>query len=563
LLHNDLRVEVGWVRWLDRDEDVPLLEGFDDAIEADAPAWGGGGHDDEGGVASAIQGERRAGVGRGSDFWYRVSGGTTDLNEEGKEGRDGREGGRRASSSCLGGVCGVHDVEILSVTRHLKNRSSVAACVLAATLMASCQPIEHATRSIEESFTPKSYGPPPLVVKDEPELRVRILKDAQRIVLDGPTRVVVRTNQGAAPVSIACPIVVTSSNQGLTVRDGRGQTKTWGYGTDVEIVASDGRGASGASLGTAMLRINEVSFQGFVSIRPRWQDYPSQFDVIASMGVEGYLPGALGEEINTTWPRQALEAQAVVTRTLALGDMETARRSGRQFDVESSLDRQRAMTGEGTTRAMEAVRQTRGMVLTSGGRLLKAYYSSTCGGRPASAVDVWGSTYGTEYNRAEPLFAKAREFSCDRSPNFRWEVERRDEELSQRFRAWGVAYTSAVSSMARVREIRVEQTNAAKRPAKYRIIDNGGREFVISAEEFRAACNHPIVGQPPVDDSTRVRSGDVEIEIWANIVKFRGRGFGHGVGMCQQCARGFADQGWDWRRMMTQFYPGAELTKMY
>lgn len=458
-----------------------------------------------------------------------------------------------------------HELEVQSVAWNRVNRISVAAATLLVIGLGSCQPIDQARQSIENSFTPKSSGPPPLVLKDEPELRVRIFKATNQIVVDGPTRVVIRTNQGAAPISIACPITVSSSNKGLAVRDPKGLTRTWSFGTDVEIVASDARTTvGGASLpGTTLLRVNDVSFPGFIAIRPRWQDYPEQFDVIASMGIEAYLPAALGSEMSPTWPRQALEAQAVVTRTFALGEMATARRTGKAFDVESSLEQQKSLAGSGMIQAMEAVRRTSGMAMTSGGRLLKAYSCPTCGGRPASAVDVWGSTYGTEFNAATPLIAKARDCACQRSPDFRWEVERRDEELSQRIRAWGVAYRSAVAQMTRVREIRVEQANAAKRPSKFRLIDNGGREFVLTAEEFRNACNQNVTGQPPVDDSTRLRSGDVEVETWANIVKFRGRGAGHGVGLCQQCAKGFADEGWDWRRMMTQFYPGAELTKMY
>ena len=118
-----------------------------------------------------------------------------------------------------------------------------------------------------------------MVLKSEPELWVRLMKDARRIEMDGPTRVVVRTNQGAAPVLLPCPIVVTSSNRGLSIRDGKGQIKTWGYGTDVEIVATDGSrntgGVGSASLAPpALLRVDGATVPGFVSLRPRWQDYP-------------------------------------------------------------------------------------------------------------------------------------------------------------------------------------------------------------------------------------------------------------------------------------------------
>jgi stage II sporulation protein D len=46
-------------------------------------------------------------------------------------------------------------------------------------------------------------------------------------------------------------------------------------------------------------------------------------------------------------------------------------------------------------------------------------------------------------------------------------------------------------------------------------------------------------------------------------VVIRGRGFGHGVGMCQYCARAMAARGDDWREMVLRFYPGARVERAY
>ena len=44
---------------------------------------------------------------------------------------------------------------------------------------------------------------------------------------------------------------------------------------------------------------------------------------------------------------------------------------------------------------------------------------------------------------------------------------------------------------------------------------------------------------------------------------FRGRGWGHGVGMCQVGAYGLAKQGWTVEQILKAYYTGIELTKMY
>jgi stage II sporulation protein D len=44
---------------------------------------------------------------------------------------------------------------------------------------------------------------------------------------------------------------------------------------------------------------------------------------------------------------------------------------------------------------------------------------------------------------------------------------------------------------------------------------------------------------------------------------FSGRGSGHGVGMCQYGAKGMAEAGWDYRRILQHYFSGAEITRMY
>jgi stage II sporulation protein D len=44
---------------------------------------------------------------------------------------------------------------------------------------------------------------------------------------------------------------------------------------------------------------------------------------------------------------------------------------------------------------------------------------------------------------------------------------------------------------------------------------------------------------------------------------FTGRGWGHGVGMCQVGAYGLAKQGWNYEQILKAYYTGIEVTKMY
>jgi stage II sporulation protein D len=265
--------------------------------------------------------------------------------------------------------------------------------------------------------------------------------------------------------------------------------------------------------------------------------------------------------------------------------------SGIGFDVESNDHDQMYGGATGSSAAADAVRSTRGVVLMDGDKLLRAYFSSTCGGRTAAARETWPTGPGFEFNLAAPIQEHHREFACQNSPLFRWTVDRPRVELVKRLRAFGEKNGAAVRGLKDVRAIEVMFTNADGRPAKYRIIEPGGAWYQLSAEDLRIACNTsvsvavnaepassvpviafesdslagapPAVSIPDIDRKSRINSGDFEVVVKGEKVVFSGRGFGHGVGMCQYCAKGFAERGEDWRTMIARFYPGARVATLY
>jgi SpoIID/LytB domain protein len=118
-------------------------------------------------------------------------------------------------------------------------------------------------------------------------------------------------------------------------------------------------------------------------------------------------------------------------------------------------------------------------------------------------------------------------------------------------------------ALTRVRSIEARDRNEAGRPDTYSIVTDTGREYAMAPEELREAANWSVSGLEPITRENRFHSGDVEVIVRADSVRIIGRGFGHGVGMCQWCAKGMADSGMDWRSMIEQFYPGVDVRKMY
>lgn len=462
---------------------------------------------------------------------------------------------------------------ILSPTAGLHRVVGPLFLCLACILAASCESVHHSIRSSADSVIPVPPTPAPAMFREEPDIRVRVLSAISSARVDGPPRIILRAADTDASLgnarTLTGPISVSSSSNGFRVTDARGGSHDLRFGVDIELIAGgdpsisgEGNKEPGRSWEDS-IRVNGVRYPGFVAFRGRWSTNPNSFDAVAVMPIEAYLPGVLTHEIGKDWPRQAFEAQAVAARTYALHERSRARRDRRPFDVESTTSDQVYAGGTFLPIAAEAARATRGMVLLHNASLLRAYYSSTCGGRPASASLAWPERPGTDFNKAPPLQGRPRPFACRASKHFRWVVERSDEDLSRRIRAWGKTYDHPVADLSRVRSVSVKSVNDAGRPSRYAVFDLSGREFSLSAEELRAACNHNATGLPPISDKTRVLSGDMEIEVWADRARIQGRGWGHGVGMCQFCAKGFAEQGSDWASMMKEFYPGADVRKAY
>jgi SpoIID/LytB domain protein len=432
-------------------------------------------------------------------------------------------------------------------------------------MMPSCETVN----GVQQDLNPPASPSPALVKKldpitfaTEPDIRVRVAKGAVKKEVGGPATVIVRpvqTSSAAKSKVLKTPLTITTGPTGVTVVDGTHATSQWVFGTDLEVLTE---GAPGSERTAQSIKVDKQAYPGYITIKGGWSEAPTRFDIIVTMPLETYLPGVVTSELLKDWPRQTNEAQAVAARTYALHERARARAEGRRVDVENTTDDQ-VYGGNASQVAIEAVRATRGMILVSEGKLLRAYFSSCCGGRPASAADVWPKTEEYEFNRAKPLQGKPRQSWCQNATLYRWEVTRSDEDVNKRIRAWGKATQNPVAGMARLRSVEVEETNEAHRPNHYTLKDDHGHEFMLKAEELRMALNHPLSDLPPITRENRVNSGDLEVEVWANQVRIHGRGWGHGVGMCQWCAKGMAEQGMDWNTMLTTFYPGVEIQKAY
>ena len=377
---------------------------------------------------------------------------------------------------------------------------------------------------------------------DVPVVRVRLLQSQSQVMV-------------AASES---PYIRASSET-------EGRTVNFPRGTAVPVALSPaGWRISGATIGHGELLIQPAR-DGTVSVngqpyRGRYRLVPignNKFDVVNDVDIDGYLKGVVAKELLWNWHPEAYRAQAIVARTYALYEWKTAG-SGRHWDLHPDVRSQvyGGISAE-SEKSREAVDYTSGVVVTYGPagneKIFKTYFSSCCGGISQSAADAFGDLY------IEPLSDQNNGATCSMSPRFNWgPVTIKKDELTRRFRAYGLRRGKPEKDMAQVARIDIQATNRWGRPTRFVVTDIRGAKYSWSGEEIRWAVNTDAAG------GTTLYSSFFKILDGGETISFvEGHGWGHGVGMCQWCAQRRAEEGMRHEDIVLAAFQRAKLVRAY
>lgn len=401
----------------------------------------------------------------------------------------------------------------------------------------------------------------------EPTIRVRIVEPADEVVIAGARLVLARDAAGGIKI-YRTPLLARASGGSLTLSEpGGGTHQISGF---VDLESADPREPGAASPNTLesyrdapTIAVQGVPYAGSVRLTAS----AAGVQAINELELDRYVAAVASRELYGSWDPAAFEAQCIAARSYALHSMALADRSGRAWQVESGVIDQAYPGHTKHERSIEAAINTRGRVMAYGGGVLRTYYSSTSGGRSGSAADTWPTGPGFEYNLAAPIQAglspQRTVHASDASRFHRWQVVRSTDDVTKRLRAWGARSGHTLRNARAVTNIEVSRTNRVGRPAQYRVGERNGVSHLLSAEQLRIALNADARGLKDVGGEERVRSGDFEVTAAGSQFVIRGRGFGHGVGMCQFSAQALAKRGWDAERILLNFYPGAEIQRAY
>ncbi len=288
----------------------------------------------------------------------------------------------------------------------------------------------------------------------------------------------------------------------------------------IKLLSSDGQ---------ERIRLGGNLYKGDILIRASGAD---KLDIIEYLPLEDYLYGVLGVEMSPDWPLEALKAQAVASRTYALKNINPAR----DYDVTDGVEMQVYNgTARINSRIIDAVNSTRGEVLKYKGKLVTAFFHACCGGHTASVKSAWGEDV------IKPLYGVPDPF-CSRASHYRWELFVPAGDLLKFIQKQG-------STALKIKAVRVYRKDRSGRAVSLRFTtDRGVKDAPVT--ELRKSVGNYEFRSTLITRISPVRGG----------YEFAGRGWGHGVGMCQEGAKAMAEKGRTYKKILHQYYPGASIT---
>jgi stage II sporulation protein D len=257
--------------------------------------------------------------------------------------------------------------------------------------------------------------------------------------------------------------------------------------------------------------------------------------VLLTLPSEDYVIAALNGEAAPDEPMASLKAMAISIRTFALAN--ASRHNAEGFGLCDSTHCQALRLAKARPEVERAVRETAGETLWFGGQRAHVYYTQHCGGMSEAAADVWPAEHAGYLggHHADPY--------CLRRSPAEWRARIDLSQLSAIFRAQGWQTPSPISA------IRVTRRSASGR-AELLEVTGRGAPAELSASSFRFAVDRAL-------GWNQMRSDWYAVSVSGVALEMKGRGYGHGVGLCQAGAYQMAAEGHRDTEILSFYFPGA------
>jgi stage II sporulation protein D len=246
----------------------------------------------------------------------------------------------------------------------------------------------------------------------------------------------------------------------------------------------------------------------------------NKMQLINNLDLDNYVAGVVEAEVGRKPPKEYFKLQAIICRTYALSNTEKHIVEGYNL-----CDEVHCQAYHGKTffnNIVEAAMQTRGAVIVDSDiQLITAAFHSSCGGQTVNSEDVWSKSL--YYLRS------VKDTFCLKHKDATWQKEIDKNQ-------WKNYLTARLPNT--ISEQQYMNLNLNERLKYF-------PQSKLSFEELRGQF--------------RLRSTYFNIQETENKVLLKGRGFGHGVGLCQIGAMEMAALGYNYSEILHFYYSGVHI----
>ena len=304
---------------------------------------------------------------------------------------------------------------------------------------------------------------------------------------------------------------------------------------------------------------------------------------INELPVERYLTSVISSEMSATASKEFLKAHAVISRSWLLAQMEKRkqldnggaaffsfikkddefirwydREDHTIFDVcaDDHCQRYQGITKQSSPAVEQAISETRGQILTYGDEICDARFSKCCGGETEEFQYCWENTpkpylvsFHDPYcntNDKNILAQVLNGYDQETMDFYRWTVEYTQDELSE------LVNRKLKDDFGTITDLIPLERGKSGRIWKLKIVGTK-KTFSIGKElEIRRALSE-----------THLLSSAFDVEKQGDRFILHGKGWGHGVGMCQIGAAVMGEQGKTYDEILLFYYRNAQIQKLY
>ena len=308
-----------------------------------------------------------------------------------------------------------------------------------------------------------------------------------------------------------------------------------------------------------------------------------QITAINELPVEKYLASVISSEMKATAGLELLKAHAVISRSWLLAQMRRREDNQEQkngffsfvkkddelirwydredhtiFDVcaDDHCQRYQGITKQTSKHVEKALKETRGQILCYGEEICDARFSKCCGGVTEEFQYCWEDTPKPYLVSIEDPFCNTsdkavlsqvlNDYDQETNDFYRWTVEYTVDEIS------ALVNEKLKDDFGRIVDLIPLERGKSGRIWKLKIVGTK-KTFTIGKElEIRRALSE-----------THLYSSAFDVEKTAKGFRLRGKGWGHGVGLCQIGAAVMGQQGYKYDQILLHYYRNAEIKRIY